>query len=100
MSWPQEMGWLGVGLCTSVAAVPFISDLKIKDKSRKVWQGSKEIPTWASLSFSCACVSPIKMDPVWDKLRAFLKEEKENNGVRVCVSQVHMDETRKIPCLW
>lgn len=45
MSWPQEMLWFGVGLCTSVAVVPFISDLKIKDKSSKVWQSSKEIPT-------------------------------------------------------
>lgn len=45
MSWPQEMLWFGVGLCTSVASVPFISDLKIKDKSSKVWQSSKEIPT-------------------------------------------------------
>lgn len=56
MSWPQEMLWFGVGLCTSVASVPFISDLKIKDKSSKVWQSSKEIPTWSSLSFSCVCV--------------------------------------------
>lgn len=53
----RKWAWFGVGLCTSVAAVPFISDLKIKDESSKVWHGSKEISTWASLSFPlCVCL--------------------------------------------